>query len=198
MSDQEWERWKATFQKGERPMPDVVKRVIGRARRDRTSALVGLGALYVILAATMGSRVPALRHASTPAEVADFVAGLLGAVAIVVAVHVTMRGTFRGTGAAPLEALAALERRHAGRLRLMRVIPWIGVCGAAAGVAPRVMTEGFTHRVVEPLALTVAALVLWAFVWLRMRPRIDRDLRDVGEARRLLGEVGDEVSEGRE
>ena len=123
--------------------------------------------------------------------------GLLGALAIVVAVHVTMRGTFRGTGAAPLEALAALERRHAGRLRLMRVILWVGVCAAAASVAPRVMTKGFTPLVVKQLALTVAALVLWAFVWLRLRPRINRDLREVAEARRLLGEVGDEPSEGK-
>jgi hypothetical protein len=45
------------------------------------------------------------------------------------------------------------------------------------------------------LALTVAALVLWAFVWLRLHPRIDRDLREVAEALRLLGEVRDEPSE---
>jgi hypothetical protein len=77
----------------------------------------------------------------------------------------------------------------------MRVIPWIGVSAATASVAPTVMTEGFTQRVVESLGLTLAALVLWAFVWLRLRPRIDRDLREVAEARRLLGEVGDEVSE---
>ena len=34
MIDQEWERWKTTFQKGERHMPDVVMRVIRRARKE--------------------------------------------------------------------------------------------------------------------------------------------------------------------
>jgi len=79
-------------------MPDVLKRVIGRARKDRRRALVGLGAVYVILAGTAASKVPVLLRASARADIAEFVVGLLGAVAIVVAVHVTMRGTFRGTG----------------------------------------------------------------------------------------------------
>lgn len=158
-----------------------------------------MGAVYVILAGTVASKVPVLLRASTRADIAELVVGLLGGIAIVVAVHVTMRGTFRGTGAAPLEALAALERRHAGRLRLVRVICWIAACLVAARVARAVITGGSIRPVVELVAETVAILVVFlAFVRLRLRPHIDRDLRDVAEARRLLGEVGDEVSEGRE
>ncbi|HTQ41459.1 MAG TPA: hypothetical protein VMI75_01805, partial [Polyangiaceae bacterium] len=107
MSDQEWERWKTTFQQGGRPIPRVLK----RARRDRRQAVVGLVLVYVILVGTMASKVPALLHASTRADIADFVLGLLGSAAIVVAVHRAMRGTLKATGAAPLEALAQLERR---------------------------------------------------------------------------------------
>jgi hypothetical protein len=158
-------------------MPDAVKGVIRRARRDQRMALVGLGAVYVIIAATIASRVPALRHASTPAEVADFVVGLLGAVAIVVAVHVAMRRTFSGIGAAPLEALAAVERRHAGRLWLVRAICWIAGCLVAASVARAVMTGGAIQSVIKLVAETAAILVVFlAFVRLRLRPRIDRDL----------------------
>ena len=192
MSDQEWERWKTTFQKGGRPVPSVLK----RARRDRKQAVVGLVLVYVILGCTMASQVPALRHAPQ-AEVAEFVVGLLVGVALIVAVHVTMRGTFKPTGAAvPLEALAQLERRHAGRLRLVRMLPWFAACLFTATVA----TEGLTTRVVEWLAGEAALLVVYfvVFVRLLMRPRIDRDLRDVAEARRLLGEVSDEASEGKE
>jgi hypothetical protein len=190
MSDQEWERWKTTFQQGGQPIPRVLK----RARRDRRQAVVGLVLVYVILAVTMGSQVPALRHA-TPADVVAFVLALLGAAAMIVAVHVTMRGTFRATGAAPLDSLAQLERRHAGRLRLVRMIPWF----AAFAVVGDVATEGFTMRALESLAWLVAGLAVYFMVFVRLwlRPRIDRDLREVAEARRLLGEVGDEPPEGK-
>jgi len=47
------------------------------------------------------------------------------------------------------------------------------------------MREGFTTLVVESLAGTVALVVAFvAFVRLRLRPRIDRDVREVAEARR--------------
>ena len=60
------------------------------------------------------------------------------------------------------------------------------------------MREGFTRLVVEPLAWWVAVAVAFiAFVRLRLRPRIDRDLREVAESRRLLGEVGEGASEGK-
>lgn len=144
--------------------------------------------------------IPELRQASTPADVAGVVLALLGTAAILVAVHVTMRGTFRATGAAtPLEALAQLERRHAGRLRLVRVLPWFAAFGLAGKVAQAAMSEGFTTRVVEWIAGDVALLVVYfaVFVRLWLRPRIDWDLREAAEARRLLGEVGDEGSERR-
>jgi len=67
-----------------------------------------------------------------------------------------------------------------------------------ASVAVAVMREGFTRLVVEPLAWWVAVAVAFiAFVRLRLRPRIDRDLREVAESRRLLGEVGEGASEGK-
>jgi hypothetical protein len=166
-------------------------------------AVAALVLAYVILAGTMASQVPALIHASTRADIADFALGLLGGAAILVALHVTMRGTFRAAGAAPLEALAQLERRHAGRLRLVRAVLWIFGCVLAATVAQAVVTEGFSMLVFERLAKTEAAPVVWIVVWfvvfvrLWMRPRIDRDLREVAEARRLLGEVGDPTREGK-
>jgi hypothetical protein len=193
MSDQEWERWKTTFQKGGRPVPAVLK----RARRARWVPLVGLVFVYVVLAGTMASKVPTLRHA-TRADIADFVLGLLGSAAIIVAFHTAMRGTFRATVATPLEALAAFERYQAGRLRLMRAIVWIAACACAASLGLTVVTEGFTTRVVELLAEAVTLIVLIvAFVRFLLRPRIDRYLREATEARRLLGEVGDEPSEGK-
>jgi hypothetical protein len=161
-------------------------------------ALVGVVGVYVILAGTMASQVPALRRAST-ADIVDFVVALLGSAAIIVVVHRAMRGTFGATGAAPLEALAALERRHAGRLRLMRFMPWVFACLVAASVPRAFLWEGYTAQQIELLvAAVVFVLGVMAFQWPRLRRRIARDLREVAEARRLLGEVGDEGSEGKE
>ncbi|HTQ43111.1 MAG TPA: hypothetical protein VMI75_10180, partial [Polyangiaceae bacterium] len=92
---------------------------------------------------------------------------------------------------------------HAGRLRLVRATLWIAAFVFVAIVAQAVVTEGFTTLVVERVAKTLAApagwLVLWFVVFVRlwMRPRIDRDLREVAEARRLLGEVDDEGSKAK-
>jgi hypothetical protein len=74
------------------------------------------------------------------------------------------------------------------------MLPWF----AASAFTATVATEGLTTRVVEWLAAEVALLVVYFVVFVRlwMRPRIDRDLREVAEARRLLGEVSDEEVKG--
>jgi hypothetical protein len=194
MSDNEWERWKTTFRKGERPMPDVVK----RARRDRRKQLVGMGVVYVGLAGVAASEIPALLHARTLAEYVGPIVHMSLCAAFVVAVHLTMRGTFGRHGVPPLEALAALERRHRARIRLTRMIPWVGAFFVAANVATDAMTVGVTGPTLETLAvlvLFVAGLV--AFVYPRLRARLEREAREAAEARRLLGETGDEGAEGK-
>jgi hypothetical protein len=194
MSDQEWERWKTTFQKGERPMPAIVK----RARSDRRRQLLGLSGMYVIAAGSVATQIPALRHARTLTEYAEPIVGMLLLAAFLVAVHLTMRGTFGQHGAAPLEALAALERRHRARMRIMKMVPWVFAFVVAVSLAMAAMTDGFTPQMIEQLAaaaLFVAGVV--AFVYPRLRARLEREVREAAEARRLLGEVGDEGSEGK-
>lgn len=192
MSDNEWERWKATFQKGDRPMPDVVN----RARSDRRKAMVGAVLVYAIAAAVLASSAATLHRGSPPADVIEFVVVLLGMGVMLVAVHRAMRGTFTATGAAPLDALAAMERRHAGRLRIMKLVPWMFAFFLVTGLLLGAMRGGITPgAAVTTAAATTFVGVCVGFLYPRMRRRIDRDLREAAEARRLLSEVGDEASE---
>jgi hypothetical protein len=196
MSDQEWERWKATFEKGGGPMPDVVK----RARTDRKRFLLGLLGLYLLSGAQIAVHIPALRHAHTVLEGGDH-AIVIATVALVIAsAHVAMRGAFAGAGEGPADLLAAMDRRNAGRLRLVRAIPWIMAftVGASAAIF---IARAMTHQVevageIAGLVIQAAVVVFVVLVVRRFRSYLDGELRASAEARRLLAADGSEGAPG--
>lgn len=61
MSDPEWDRWKATWNRADKPMSDVVK----RARTDRRKAVVALLTIHVVGAANIAFAGPGERSRRT-------------------------------------------------------------------------------------------------------------------------------------
>lgn len=92
-----------------------------------------------------------------------------------------------------MELLEAMERRHAGRRRLMRFMPW-GTAYLVMGTLALSVAESFQigHVSVAVLvAATGASALTVAIVWWVIRTvsrSIDRELREAAEARKLLSE----------
>jgi hypothetical protein len=191
MSDAEWDRLKATFQKGGREMPAIVKRAEGDRRRE----IIGFVGFYAIIASLVGPAVAGLWHARTAIQIASAAQTLLLSGAMVIVAHVAMRGTLGAAEGTPLALLDALEWRHAGRRRLARALPWLtGAClaGTIALAAARMIAAGHF----DPGAAAITAVVCLATAALlgvtldRLGKKIDRDLREVAEARKLLADDG--------
>lgn len=189
MSDDEWARWKRTFQSGGKPMPNIIK----RAKTDRLRAVVGVALVYVIAAGELAFAVPRLLAARTAVEAMAPLVIIAAMILIGVAVAVSVRGTLGASGATPNELLDALERRHAGRRKLGRFMPWgIGFCtlGTLGSVTAAMIAAG---ELVPALAAVTVALGAFTVGsgWLVIRHTnrlIDRELREAAEARRLLAE----------
>ena len=192
MSDEEWQRWMATYAKEGRPIPPVIR----RARTDRQRALIGLTGVYALGGIVILAELSELRQQHTTAALASWLFTPLCVLIIIVGVHITTWGILARSGGAPLDLLADLERRHAQRRRLAGFLPWITglvVCGT---VATQVMSMLATGRFDLPATLetvaTCAATV--AVVWFSMKhfgAVIDRESRQSAEARRLLTEDDD-------
>jgi hypothetical protein len=189
MSDDEWTRWKRTFQAGGKPMPNVIK----RAQTDRRRAIAGVVGFYVIAAGEVAFALPRLLAAKTAVAAMAPLVILVGMLVLGVGMAVSVRGTLGPSGTSPTDLLDALEKRHTGRRRLIRFMPWgIGfVTASTMGTVVVVMIS--VGQLSASLAATTAGLCAFtaAFGWLvihRTRKGIDRDLREVAEARRLLAE----------
>jgi hypothetical protein len=186
MSSQEWERWKATYEKGGGSMPNVIK----RAKTDRMRFLLGMLGLHVLSALQVLAQIPRLRRAHSALEHADPAIIIATTALILASAHIAMRGTLERTGERPVDLIAAMERRNAGRLLLVRAMPWIMAFTIASSLAVFV-ARAVTHQV--DVADESAGLVLQgagvAFVLLvlrRFRRDIGRDMLESAEARRLL------------
>jgi hypothetical protein len=187
MNDEEWNRWVSTYAQEQRPMPPV----LARARTDRTRAILGVAIGYTIVAVLALAGAHELSHADSWAAIAGALFPIAGGLAIMVGMHVTMRGTFASAAGAPLDLLAELERRHAGRQRLIRIMPWMTGC-LVAGTVAIAAAQMLAARRFDPLS-AVATLAICAatvgFVRLvvrRVSRLIERELRAAAEARRLL------------
>ncbi|HVV52652.1 MAG TPA: hypothetical protein VHO06_23525 [Polyangia bacterium] len=189
MSDDEWERWRAVYGRRTRPIPPVLK----RARTDRARALGAMLALYAIgLAIAVPVALDFRRARTTLGAIDDWLGlGLLGL--LVVGTQLAMRGTLGRPAAEPAALLAGLERRHAGRRRLLRFMPWatgLLVGGTIASAA----TAMIAARAFAAGEAVSTAVVCGVTVWLvravsrRTRKVIDRELAEAAEARRLLEE----------
>jgi hypothetical protein len=189
MNDHEWERWKTVYTRQARPIPTVLK----RARTDRARALGGMIALYAITLVVALPVVRDLRRGpATLGAVNDWI-GLAGLGLLAVGAQLAMRGTFGRSAPEPAALLAGLERRHAGRRRLIRFMPWgtgfivAGTIGASA--AAMIAARAFDWGEALSTALACAAAVwLVRAVIRRTRGIIDRELAEAAEARRLLEE----------
>jgi hypothetical protein len=173
----------------QRPMPPV----LARARTDRKRAILGLTAGYGIVALLALAEVHELSHAHTPGAIASSLFPLVAGLIIIAGVHMTMRGTFAAGARAPLDLLADLERRHAGRRRLIRLMPWLTGL-AVAGTIAIAAAEMLAARHFDPwsaaatLASCGATVALVRFVIKRVGRLIERELRAAAEVRRLLSE----------
>jgi hypothetical protein len=194
MTDEEWNRWAATYAREQRPVPPV----LARARTDRRRAILGMAGVYVLAAGLALAAARELLHARTAADIASNLILLVLVVALAAGVGLAMRGAFGHAGGTPLELLADLERRHARRRRLIRFMPWLTGAAVAGTLATEVAQMAAAGRFDPASAAgtlaTCAATV--GFVWLiatRVGRLIERELRAAAEARRLLAE-GDEES----
>ena len=182
MSDEEWERWRAAFQKGGRVMPDVVR----RARNDGLRARWAMVATYAVTATAFLLQLWALAHKDRPLDRATAALACVVIGVVVGAGATAMQGTWSARGDAPLDALAALDRRNAGRQRVVVVMRWcVGLfCAAAIGLH-FALGSGEPLSKLAQLALPIVLMVL---VDRRARWRFERDRREIAEARRLLAE----------
>lgn len=193
MSDDEWDRLRETFQKEQRAMPGVLT----KARADRKRALIGLVVLYAMLAPIAVLMLVQLRHA---VAIADFAAPLfvLSIVAIILmGVHRALGGTLAEGALTPGQLLDGLERRHAGRRKLLRVMRWVGAYVLSGIIVAGVHGWIASGRVDAPTAIAVVVILAFAisthlFLERWASGRIARDLQEVAEARRLMAEDGDE------
>jgi len=189
MSDAEWDRLRATFREGGRPMPNIVK----RAATDRRRMLLGFAGIYALAGLELAFALPALARAKSSVEAAAPTVVVLGSLAVVAVAHASMRGGFRADGVTPVALLDALATRHAGRRRLMRAMPWLTaavVVGTIGSAAWAMIAAGRFEPVVAALTAAVSAATV-ALVWGVIRREgatIDRELREAAEARRLLEE----------
>ncbi|HEY7376428.1 MAG TPA: hypothetical protein VIF57_29990 [Polyangia bacterium] len=192
MNDDEWNRWAATYAQEQRPMPPV----LARARTDRGRAVLGATLVYGLAALLVLSDARHLLRSRSWPTVSSFAFTLVFAAVVIVGMHVAMWGTFGHGSGTPLDLLADLERRHAGRRRLLRFMPWLvgfAVLGTVASVAAEMIAAGRFDAGAAAGMLIVAGVAV-GFVWLTMRRigrLIDRELREAAEARRLLSESDD-------
>jgi hypothetical protein len=189
MSDDEWERWKAVYAQHARPIPSV----LGRARTDRARARGGLVVLYLLSIAIAAPVLLDLRETRSAFEVARSLVGLGMLALLVVGARLAMRGTIGRPTGEPLALLAGLERRHAGRQRLVRIMPWLtGVLVTeTVGFAVAEMVRARSFDLASALATAAACgLTIWLvrFTIKRTSRLIDRELREAAEARRLMSE----------
>jgi hypothetical protein len=192
MSDEEWQRWAATYAKEVRPIPPV----IARARTDRKRAVIGLTLVYVIVALLVVSELHNLRHAPTLVAFASSLFAVISVVVLIVGLHVATWGILGRSGSAPLQLLSDLERRHAGRRRLIRFMPWVTgllVCGTIGFEAASMIAAGRFDPLAAVGTLAICGLTVAFVSWTvkRVGNLIDRELRQAAEARRLLAEGDD-------
>jgi MFS family permease len=184
MSDEEWDRWQSAWQAEKRPMP----KVLARARSDRRRAIVGMAVFSVLVAGEIASAIAILAHSPAPLAVASAVLVLAMSIGLTFGAFLAMRGTWAASGGAPLALLDELERRHAARRRLMMVT----VVGTAFIVTGTLVVGVLAWQKGDPAALlrhVATSAFTVGFVWLvnrRVGRKIEQELRDAGEARRLL------------
>jgi hypothetical protein len=192
MSDEEWQRWAATYAEEVRPIPPVFR----RALTDRKRAFVGVTLVYVLVGLLILSELRHLRDAHTSVAFASSLFSMVTLLAMIVGMHVATWGILGRTGSAPLQLLADLERRHAGRRRLLRLMPWLTgviVCGTLGFEAASMIAAG-RFDVWPALGTLAVCGVTVGLVWSTVRGVgrvIDRELRQSAEARRLLMEGDD-------
>jgi hypothetical protein len=192
MSDEEWERWAATYAKEVRPIPPVM----ARARTDRKRAFIGLTSVYVLAALLVLSELRHLRDAHTSLAFASSLFSMVFLLAFIVGIHVATWGILGRTGSAPLQLLADLERRHARRRRLLRLMPWLTgviVCGTLGFDAASMIAAGRFDFWPAFGTLAVCGVTV-GLVWSTVKgvgKVIERELRQAAEARRLLMEGDD-------
>jgi hypothetical protein len=92
-----------------------------------------------------------------------------------------MRGTWGAEGVPILERVAALERQHAARRRLMRVVVAVGAVAVAGNVALFALDGKRARIVSSAVAIVFAGAVFW-----RANRRIEQDLREAKEVRKIL------------
>jgi hypothetical protein len=189
MSDDEWQSWAETYAREARPAPPIV----GRALTDRRRAIIGIALVYVMGAALIAAGIENIRQARTTVALASPLFTIAFVLILMACVHAVMRGAFGMTGGTPLQLLEDMERRHAARRRLARLLPGLTGLGAAGAIGADAATMIAARRFDLPSALeTLAACaVTVGFVWLtvkRIGRLIDRELREAAEARRLLTE----------
>ena len=192
MTDEEWQRWTATYAKEERPIPPVMV----RARTDRRRAFIGLTLVYAIAAMLALSELQSLRHAHTILALTSSLFTIVCVLILIVGLHVATWGIVGPTSSAPLALLADLERRHARRRRLLRLMPWMTgfvVCGTIGIEAASMIAAGRFDLSAAFGTLAVCGVTV-ALVWWtvkRVGNVIDRELREAAEARLLLTEGDD-------
>lgn len=170
-------------------MPNIVKKAAG----DRRRVILGFLGIYAIAGAEVAFAVGGLRQARTALDVAPPIVVILIATAVVVAAHASMRGAWADLGTSPQALLDTLERRHAARRRMGRLLPWITGAAIAATLAVSAAVMIAARRFDAGLAATAAGAgaltaVFVGWVVRRERRKIDRDLGEIAEARRLLSE----------
>lgn len=166
---------------------------IEKARTSRTLALTGLFLLYASCLPIAWILFLELRqpHSRFDTLGAALAAAMMSC--IIIGVHVSLRGTWGDGGAAPLAQLAVVERRQRGRLRLLRLFPWLVGCFVAGVVALFVAQSIDQGHVVtsEVIWLIVLAATSIPPSWIglsSLRKRVVRELAEIEEARRLLHE----------
>jgi hypothetical protein len=189
MNDDEWDRWQAAYAQHARPIPPVLR----RAMTDRTRARWGLRVVYLLSIAIAAPALLDLWRTRTPFEVVKSVVGLATLALLVVGARIAMRGTIGSPTEEPLALLAGLERRHAGRRRLIRIMPWLlgAMLVETVGIT---IAEMVRARAFDPGSALATVVACGAAIWLvRMSMKhtariIDRELREAAEARRLMSE----------
>ncbi|MCL2448725.1 MAG: hypothetical protein FWD17_07255 [Polyangiaceae bacterium] len=154
-----------------------------RARADGLRARWGLGALYLLGALALLWQFWVLQHAGTALERARAVVACVAVGVLVGAASAAMQGTWSAQGDAPFDLLAALERRNAGRQRLLVVLRWC--------VGPFSVAEVALGARVWTTALAIGLVVVFDR---RARALFDRDRRELVEARSILSDP--EATEG--
>jgi hypothetical protein len=183
MSDEEWERWTAAFKERGRPMPDIVK----RARRDEVRARVGMVLFYALATAVFVRQLWIVGTADTGWERARAAFACGGMGLMVGGVALGMHGAGPAVTNAPLDLLAAMERRNMGRGKMILLLRWClayFVVGACVLLAARWWTGTWDPKETRLLLvnLTVSPAVVLTFTR-RMRVRLEQHEREIAEAR---------------